>query len=203
MAKEFGALGLQLVLLRRMADHQPELVEEALRALGVGRTRMREANRHWQATLRARSFPQGEARYRILLGPAESAEDRRIGDVTCRALRWPVPLWPTLRFEVTVGPDGRVWNEWLVRAPGAPAPVLRTVADLRPWCCVIDEVARAFPGARPLEGDAPTRWRLAFPDPATGERHVAHFTYGLLQYVDEIQPKRGVGLAHSARTLYL
>nr|WP_202447057.1 hypothetical protein [Streptomyces sp. SID5468] len=167
-----------------MADHRPELVEEALRELGASRSEMREANRHWQATLRARTFPRGEARHRLLLGAPESVAERRIGDVTCRALRWPVPLWPGLRFEVMSGPGGRVWNEWLVRAPGATPPAPREVADLRPWSYVVDEVARAFPAARPLEGDAPTRWRLAFADPGTGERHVAHFTYGLLQTVE-------------------
>lgn len=176
---DFGTAGLQLVLLRRMADHQPGLVEDALRTLGAGRADMREANRHWQATLRARGFPRGERRHLILLGaPGERAE-RRLGDVTCRVLRWPVPLWPDLRFEALVGPEGRVWNEWLVRAPGAPSPALRDADDLAPWSCVVDEVARAFAPARPLEGDAPTRWRLSF-----GAGDVAHFTYGLLQYVE-------------------
>jgi hypothetical protein len=183
VATDFGPERLQLVLLRRMADHRPELVEEALRELGVGRAELREANRYWQATLRARSFPRGESRYRLLLGPPETVEERMFGDVACRSLRWPVPLWPALRFEVMTGPDGRVWNEWLVRGPGAAPPELRDADDLRPWSCVVDEVARAFPGARPQEGDAPTRWRLAFADPATGERRIAHFTYGLLQYV--------------------
>ncbi|PWI44507.1 hypothetical protein [Streptomyces sp. ICBB 8177] len=165
-----------------MADHRPDLVEDALRDLGTDRTRMREANRHWQATLRARGFPKGLRRHHVLLGPPEAQLDRRIGDITCRALLWPVPLWPTLRFEVMAGPGGRVWNEWLVRAPGEPSPDLGGPQDLTPWSCVVDEVARAFAPARPMEGDAPTRWRLAF------EGHVAHFTYGLLQYVD-VEPR--------------
>ena len=42
-----------LVLLRRMADHQPGLVEDALRELGFGRSVMREANRRWQAMRRS------------------------------------------------------------------------------------------------------------------------------------------------------
>ncbi len=176
---DFGTTGLQLVLLRRMADHQPGLVEDALRTLGTDRAAMREANRHWQATLRARGFPQGERRHRVLLGPPHAEAERRLGDVSCRVLLWPVPFWPDLRFEALVGPGGRVWNEWLVRAPGATAPALRAPGDLAPWSCVVDEAARAFPPARPLEGDAPTRWRLAF-----GDGYVAHFTYGLLQYVE-------------------
>lgn len=175
----FGTAGLQLVLLRRMADHQPALVDDALHALGTGRPQMREANRHWQATLRARGFPRGARRHRILLGPPQSQEERRLGDVTCRALLWPVPLWPDLRFEALVGPGGQVWNEWLVRAPDAPGPDLRGPAGLTPWSCTVEEATRAFPAARPMEGDAPTRWRLAL-----GDGRVAHFTYGLLQYVD-------------------
>ena len=47
---------------------------------------------------------------------------RQIGDLSCEALLWPVPLWPDLRFEVLVAPNGAAWNEWLVRAPGAPSP---------------------------------------------------------------------------------
>lgn len=180
----------QLVLLRRMADYRPELVEEALRTLRMTRADMREANRYWQATLRARGFPQGEARYRALLGAPEATGERRVGDLVCGAPLWPVPLWPTLRYEVLLGPGGRVWNEWLVRAPDAATPELTGPADLTPWSCTVDEVARAFPPARPLEGDAPTRWRLALTDPASGRGLVAHFTYGLLQTVDDPAPGR-------------
>ncbi|WP_432065187.1 hypothetical protein [Streptomyces sp. C10-9-1] len=185
----FGPLDFQLVLLRRMADHRPELVEEARRALGADAARMREANRRWQAMARS---PRGRgtlARYRSALGPPPEVEPRRIGDLACEALRWPVPLWPNLRFEVLAsaggGPGGRaVWNEWLVRAPGEPGPVLDGAADLTPWSATVDEVARAFAPARPLPGTAPSRMRLAFTDPADGAERVADFTWGLLQQVD-------------------
>jgi hypothetical protein len=181
----FGPLEFQLVLLRRMADHQPELVGDALRTLGATRAGLREAHRRWQAWQHSRTFPRGERRYRVILGPPETTAVRQVGDLSCRALLWPVPLWPGLRFEVLVAPGGggAVWNEWLVRAPGASSPELRTAADLAPWGCVVDEVAAAFPAVVPMEGDAPTRWRLAFTDPADGARRVAHFTWGLLQYV--------------------
>jgi hypothetical protein len=76
-----------------------------------------------------------------------------------------------------------VWNEWLVRAPGARGPVLETADDLRPWSATVDEVARAFGPVRPMEGTAPTRWRLGFH--AGGRAWVAEFTYGLLQQVRE------------------
>ncbi|KIF00402.1 hypothetical protein PL81_41415 [Streptomyces sp. RSD-27] len=177
----FGPGSFQLVLLRRMADFQPGLAEAARLRLGATLAEQREANRRWQAMVRSPRSRGALARYRSVLGPPESAEPRRIGDLECEALLWPVPLWPELRFEVLAAPDGAVWNEWLVRAPGARGPVLETDADLLPWSATVDEVARAFPPARPLEGTAPTRWRLAFT--ASGRALVAEFTYGLLQRV--------------------
>ncbi|WP_244184057.1 hypothetical protein [Streptomyces cellostaticus] len=174
----------QLVLLRRMADHNPDLVEDARRALGASIADMREANKRWQAMLRSPRARSAAARYRSVLGEPEAVVPRRLGDVDCEARQWALPLWPGLRFEVLVSPDGAVWNEWLVRAPGAPAPDLRTLDDLMPWSCTVDEAARAFAPARPLEGTAPTRWGLAFTAPdRDGVRHevVAEFTWGLLQ----------------------
>ncbi|MGW0415426.1 hypothetical protein ACWDZX_29870 [Streptomyces collinus] len=177
-------LDFQLVLLRRMADHNPDLVEDARRRLGASVGDMRETNKRWQAMVRSPGSRSAAARYRSVLGPPEDVVARRLGDVDCEALRWALPLWPELRFEVLVSPDGAVWNEWLVRAPGAPAPTLRTLDDLTPWSCTVDEAARAFAPARPLEGTAPTRWGLALTAPGRdGVRHevVAEFTWGLLQ----------------------
>jgi hypothetical protein len=181
-----GPLDFQLVLLRRMADFQPVLVEEALRELGADRARMREANRRWQAMVRSprRGGASALGHYRALLGPPEATAARRVGDLDCEAHRWPVPLWPGLRFEALTAPDGTVWHEALTRAPGAAGPRLRTVEDLTPWTCTMDEAAHAFPPARPLEGSAPTRWTLAVTAPdASGERRpvVAEFSWGLLQ----------------------
>ncbi|MFJ5773205.1 hypothetical protein [Streptomyces sp. NPDC093094] len=177
-------LDLQLVLLRRMADHNPGLVEDARRELGVSAAEMREANKRWQAAVRSPRARSAAARWSSVLGPPESTAARRVGGLDCEARRWPVPLWPGLRFEVLAGPDGTVWNEWLVRAPGARGPELRTLEDLTPWSCTVDEAARAFAPARPLEGTAPTRWGLAFTAPdGDGVRRevVAEFTWGLLQ----------------------
>lgn len=184
----FGPRQFQLVLLRRMTDFQSGRVEDALRAMEADRAELREANRRWQAMLRSPRARGAVARYRSVLGPPEREQRRSIGDIECVALTWPVPLWPTLRFEVLTVPGGGVWNEWLVRAPGVPGPELRTVDDLTPWSCTVDEVARAFAPARPMEGSAPTRWRLACtaPDRAGGQhRVVAEFTWGLLQRLPE------------------
>ncbi len=178
------ALDFQLVLLRRMADFQPHLVEDALRTLGVGRDRMRDANRHWQAMAHARRGPGPLTRYRSALGRPESTTRRRVGDLVVEAHSWALPLWRDLCFEVMTAPDGTVWNEELVRAPGGRAAVPRTVEDVTPWSCTIAEVARAFPPVRPMEGSAPSRSRLAFeaPTAAGGTGHVvAEFTWGLVQ----------------------
>ncbi|MEU1570725.1 hypothetical protein ABZ519_06075 [Streptomyces collinus] len=185
-ASPFTPLDFQLVLLRRMADHNPGLVEDARHELGVSIADMREANRRWQAMLRSPRSRAPLSRYRSVLGDPESRTPRRIGDLDCEAWLWPVPLWPSLRFEVLTAPKGAVWNESLVRAPGTPGPELNTLDDLTPWSCTVDEAARAFAPARPLEGTAPTRWGLAFTAPdAAGVRReaVAEFTWGLVQRV--------------------
>ncbi|GAB7108171.1 hypothetical protein JCM4814A_64850 [Streptomyces phaeofaciens JCM 4814] len=184
LAGSFSLLDFQLVLLRRMADHAPDLVEDARHGLGVSLAQMREANKRWQAMVHSPHTRGALARYRSVLGEPESRTARRIGDLDCEAWRWPLPLWPTLRFEVLLTPANTVWNEWLVRAPDAKAPDLRTLEDLVPWSCTVDEAAQAFAPARPLEGSAPTRWGLAFTAPdAAGVRRevVAEFTWGLLQ----------------------
>ncbi|MFI6283248.1 hypothetical protein ACIBCM_00595 [Streptomyces sp. NPDC051018] len=180
-AAPFGPLSFQLVLLRRMADHQPVLVEDARRELGVSVAEMREANRRWQAMVRGRGSRGALSRYRSVLGTPERTVPRRLGDLDCDAYLWPVPLWPDLRFEVlAVRAGGAVWNERLVRAPGAAGPVLRTERDLVPWSCTVDEVARAFPPAVPKEGSAPTRLLLSLTLP-DGEGRTAEFCWGLFQ----------------------
>ncbi|WP_190095380.1 hypothetical protein [Streptomyces griseoflavus] len=192
-SRPFTPCDFQLVLLRRMADHNPGPVEDARRTLGASLGDMREANRRWQAMVRSPRSRPALSRYRSVLGEPESRTARRVGDLDCEALRWRLPLWPDLRFEVLApAAGGAVWNEWLVRATGAPAPVLRTVEDLTPWSCTVDEAARAFAPARPLEGSAPTRWGLLFtaPDGSGVPREVAaEFTWGLLQRTSVSGPR--------------
>ncbi|WP_405473630.1 hypothetical protein [Streptomyces canus] len=183
----FTPLDFQLVLLRRMADHNPGLVEDARHALGVSIADMREANKRWQAMVRSTRSRTPASRYRSVLGAPETVLTRKVGDLECEAWLWPVPLWPDLCFEALLAPNGStVWNEWLIRAPEAEGPALRTLEDLTPWSCTVDEAAHAFPPARPLEGTAPTRWGLTFtaPDEKGVRREVvAEFTWGLLQRV--------------------
>ncbi|MER7704006.1 hypothetical protein ABTX81_14020 [Kitasatospora sp. NPDC097605] len=186
----FGVTEFQLVLLRRMADFQPELVEDAVRRLGMTRAGMREANKRWQAMVRSPGFPSGGRRYTAVLGAPEAEAARRIGDLACTARQWVLPLWPGLRFEVLLGPGGAELNAWLVRAPGTPPPAPRTLAELTPWSCVVADVGTAFPPAVPREGSAPTRFRLDFTAPDADGRPracTADFTWGLLQEVRPAQ----------------
>lgn len=185
----FATTEFQLVLLRRMADFTPELVEQAVHRLDASRAEMREANKRWQAMIRSPRFPRGARRYAAVLGPPRSTRPLLIGDLACTAQQWALPLWPELRFEILLGPGSSgspLLNEWLVRAAGSPPPTPRTLADLSPWSCVVSDVAAAFPSAVPREGSAPTRWQLDFtaPDPEGVPRPcTADFTWGLLQEV--------------------
>lgn len=146
----FTPLDFQLVLLRRMADHNPGLVEDARHALGVSIADMREANKRWQAMVRSPRARTPASRYRSVLGAPETVLTRKVADLECEAWLWPVPLWPDLRFEALLAPNGStVWNEWLIRAPDAEGPDLRTLDDLTPWSCTVDEAARAFPRPAP------------------------------------------------------
>jgi hypothetical protein len=180
--KGFARREFQLVLLRRMADYQPELVENAMRSLGADRTEMRAVNARWQRIVRSRTFPRGRRRYETVLGPAAVAE-RRIGDVACDVAWWPpLTLWPGLRFEILMAPDGMVLHEWLVRDAGVPVPRLETVDDLVPWSCVVADVDERFGAVAHQDGDAPSRWHATFTGP-DGGTYVAHFVWGLLQSV--------------------
>src|SRR5690606_14103518 len=174
------------------AAHRPAPVEDARREPGASLADMREANKRWQAMLRSPRPRPARSRYRSVLGAPESRTPRRIGDLDCEAWQWPLLLWPDLRFEVLTAPGGGGWTEWLVRAPGAPPPVLRTVADLTPRSSTVDAAARAFAPARALTGAAPPRRGLAFtaPDPSGSRRDVvAEFTWGLLQRTAVTEPR--------------
>ncbi|GAA2037065.1 hypothetical protein GCM10009839_42800 [Catenulispora yoronensis] len=187
----------QLVLLRRMADYQPALVERARLGLGFSITEMREANAWWQRYVRSRSAPRGAERFRAALGPPEAVLDQRTGDLVCKLHHWVLPLWPELRFEIVVGPGGQVWQEWLVREPGTAPPTPHSGQDsqdsqdnqaLEPWKYVVGDLERMYTRVRHLPEDAPTRWasEYGYEDKhGAVVRRRAQFVYGLLQEVSE------------------
>jgi hypothetical protein len=181
----FGRREFQLVLLRRMADYQPDLAVSAARSLGASRTETREVNARWQRILRSARFPGGERRLRIVLGPPAEEADRRVGDVVCRTAWWELSLWPDLRFEAVFGPDGSIVREWLVR-PAGP----RLDGELTPWSCVVGDVAERYAPVRHHPDTTPSRWQVVF-SPGDGRSLVAHFVWGLLQTLTELdQPER-------------
>src|SRR5688572_464258 len=103
------------MLLRRMADFQPDLVEQALDAVSASRGEYMAAHNRWQAMQHARRAPRGLDLYRAALGPTESEEDRQVGDVTVTACQWRLTgLWPDLRWEAVVGVGKVVLHGWLV-----------------------------------------------------------------------------------------
>ncbi len=184
MEKIVGPDQFCLVLLRRMGDYQPDLVADAVRELEFTRTRMREVNAQWQRMVRSRSVGGSGRAYRAALGEPGGRAQRAIGDLTADAQWWALPLWPDLRFEIITGPDGRVWQEWLVRADPATMPPITKVSELRPWSYVIGDIERAFPELRHLEGSAPSRWSSLVTEGARTYR--LDFVWGLLQDVVEI-----------------
>jgi hypothetical protein len=189
VASLFGVEEFQLVLLRRMADFQPVLVERARIGLGYSATDMRQVNAQWQRFVRSKSAPRGVDRHVAVLGPQVSVREQRTGDVTCLLHHWILPLWPGLRFEAVEGPGGGVWQEWLVREPGTSPPGAPSAGDLAPWQYVVGDLERLFPEVRHLPADAPHRWVSQFTTPdgrggVLGRR--ARFVYGLLQEVSDV-----------------
>lgn len=177
----FGPTEFQLVLLRRMADHQPDLVEDAVRALGATRTAMREANRRWQARAHARGGPGELARYRAALG--EPVARRRVERYDSEILQWELPLWPDLRWEVLVGPLGRrspdVWGCGLVRAPGSPPPSCAPRRIYGPGAA--PSPRSATPSRRPRRATAALRPGCAWTSPSPAHPGCRRVHLGLLQ----------------------
>ncbi len=166
-----------LVLLRRMADTRPDLVLSALPRLSADRAEARAAHRRWQALQHSPRGPRGVSLRTAVLGPAEEVEDRRFGDLDLVVRRWPLPLWPHLRWETLAGPGGTVLHEQLVRAPGSPVPPAAH-GDLRVWEHVVADIA-VLPGAVDVDPGVVTRWEVHLPG---GVR--TQFVWGLLQAVD-------------------
>lgn len=195
----FGVTEFQLVLLRRMEDFQPELVEAAWTRLGVTHLDARAANAFWQKVERSRGAPRGLDRYRIVLGGPVGQSEVKLGDLPCRLFHWYLPLWPDLRWEVLTGTNGTVVNGWLARERGGTVPQLPPSGDIEPWSCVIGDVEQTYADVKHLEGDAPSRWHVAFTTP-TGEARLARFVYGLVQKTEVRGSRGGPARARSTRT---
>ncbi len=171
------------MLLRRMADFQPELVEAACAELSATHAEYMAAHNRWQTLQRSRSAPKGLALYEAVLGPAEQRRQVPYGDAMLTAHQWRLPgLWPDLRWEALVGTEGFVLHGWLVRSADALVPELGAVDRLAPWSCVVGDVLARFPDARQRDPEVPARWGVDVPD-AAGAVHRLMFVHGLLQQV--------------------
>ncbi len=171
----FARREFQLMLLRRMADFQPELVARAYAKAGASRADYLAAHNRWQSLLRSPHAPKGLALYEAVLGPPDAERDKAVGDVMLTALTWPLAgLWPDLRFELMVGFGGAILNGWLVRAPGSSIP---GPEELNAWSCVIGDVVIRYPEARQADPGIPSRWLIDL----NGQRLT--FVHGLLQLV--------------------
>ena len=177
----FARREFQLMLLRRMADFQPELVARACAGLGATPARYRDAHNRWQSMLRAARAPRGLALYRAVLGPPDDRVEIEFGDVTVVACRWRLAgLWPDLRWQALVGEADVVLDAALVR-PGE-VPELPPVPELRPWSCVVGDVTARWPDAREIDPDVPTRWLVEVEQ--SGVTWRLWFVHGLLQIVE-------------------
>jgi hypothetical protein len=132
--------------------------------------------------------------YTSVLGDpvCEGLERRREGLLGYRLLRWPLPLWPELWFEVTVGADGLLAQaDRLVRRDHIPALVLRDVTDLRPWSTVLDDIDRCAFGPAVDSGDnfGPGNKTMLFAAPDRQGRYheyCGRFGYDLLLEVEKV-----------------
>ena len=176
--KGFARREFQLMLLRRMADFQPDLVRAACEELGATHAEYMAAHNRWQTMLRSRRAPAGLDLYRAVLGPPDSTWDVPLGDTATTICQWRLPgLWPELRFQAVVGFNQVVLDATLVRSADAAPPDLPPPARLAPWSCVIADALAAYPDARQQDPDVPTQWLVV-----VGAAQL-WFVYGLLQTV--------------------
>jgi hypothetical protein len=166
------------MLLRRMADFQPDLVEAARTELGASHAEYMAAHNRWQTMLHSARAPRGLALYRAVLGPPDTERAVPFGEVELTACTWRLPgLWPDLVWQAMVGLHEVVLDGALVRPEGAEVPPLPPPESLAPWSCVVGDVVERFPAARQVAPDVPSQWLIEL-----GGKQL-WFVHGLLQTV--------------------
>ena len=180
--KGFARFEFELMLLRRMADFQPDLVASALKQLDASRAEARAAHRRWTELQHSARFPNDVRRFTIALGPPDASRELHFGEVVCVAHQWRLPvLWPDLVWEVVTDGEDSVLHEWLVRASGGTSPALQDFSAMEPWSCVVGDVVAAHPEARQADLQLNSRWGVVAE--VDGVEHLATFVWGLLQIV--------------------
>lgn len=193
----FGRREFQLMLLRRMADFQPERVAGALADMGATRAEHRAAHHRWQQLMRSSRFDHGVNGLRAVLGPADDGRLHRtsFGPTVCEQ-RWRLPsLWPDLRWYVLSDEGGQVLHAELVREPARAAAEQVTAADPssplpEPWTLVLADVAPYVVHTR----DDPMTSRTILWLPAEsddGSTLQLTFVWGLLQAVTRLVTPAG------------
>jgi hypothetical protein len=187
------------MLLRRMADFQPELVTRAYRRLDATRADYLAAHRRWQELLRSARAPTGLALHRAVLGPGAQERRLRLGDAEATAWSWPLPaLWPDLRWRVLVGVADVVLAAGLARASDAAPPRLPSARRLRPWSVTLPEVLAGYPTARQVDPETPGH-ALVLVGRAGAPPYRLWFAHDLYQIGDEGGPAAGRPRAATGR----
>jgi hypothetical protein len=171
----FATREFQLMLLRRMADFQPLLVEDAYTAIGATRADYMAAHNRWQTMLHSRRAPRGLSLLKAVLGPPLSDRAVPVGDLNLTAYLWRLPMWPDLRWEALVEDGGGVLNSWLVRP--SPLTAMPPVDRLAPWSIVVNDAVTGYEGAEQVNPDVPVQWLVRL-----GDKEL-WFVHGLLQQI--------------------
>lgn len=182
----FGRREFQLMLLRRMADFQPDLVAQALNEMAATPAEHRAAHHRWSQLRHSARFDKGVGGVRAVLGPPDADRRHDGGIVPIRELQWRLPyLWPDLRWCVLADEQGQLLHSELVRVPARPptsaiTQLLRDPAASapEPWSLVVADVAPHIQHTR----DDPTTSRTILWVPVdTGHILTLTFAWGLLQ----------------------
>jgi hypothetical protein len=123
--------------------------------------------------------------YRKVLGaPIHEQVDEKTG---LYSLRFRLPLWPSLDFEIHLQADGGIWNKLgFSRAYDSSSPRLESAQDLMQWGFVKDEIEERFgPGG---ENDGWDTFEMAsylIPEHPEGamKKYRLWFSYDLLQKI--------------------
>lgn len=180
----------QLYLLSVMRV-EATVLKQALQQLDASEEDLEAA----KSTLVSLGFEEIGARaelYRGILGfplRIERPDDNLIPPAFKGSLRlcFKLPLWPDMEFIVYEDPEGPAWDLGFRRAAGADSPPLASIADLKPWKFVKDELTSSF--GEPRFGDAWDRWEELYytiPSPSQGSLTKCYvlFDYSLLQSFD-------------------
>src|SRR5690242_333029 len=179
----FGRREFQLMLLRRMADFQPDLVADALREMGASPGEHRAAHHRWSRLRHSSQFDKGVGGVRAALGPPDTDRRHDTRFVPVRELCWRLPyLWPELRWCVLATADGHeLLHAELVRERARPP--LSSLTDPAtplpdPWSLVVADVA---PYVHHTRDDPMTSRTVLWVPTETGDTLSLTFVWGLLQ----------------------